>query len=62
MDEQQDWRLLRASENATHTVMVVVRDLSTCDDKDMPIMVKQMKCSVYFRLLIFLFSLFPDDA
>lgn len=41
MDEQQDWRLLRASENATHTVMVVVRDLSTCDDKDMPFMVKK---------------------
>ncbi|XP_069987575.1 DBH-like monooxygenase protein 1 homolog [Penaeus vannamei] len=38
MDEQQDWRLLRASENETHTVMVVVRDLSTCDDKDMPFM------------------------
>ncbi|XP_069987780.1 DBH-like monooxygenase protein 1 homolog [Penaeus vannamei] len=38
VDEQQDWRLARASENGTHTLLVVSRDLSTCDDQDLPLL------------------------
>ncbi|XP_042863898.1 DBH-like monooxygenase protein 1 homolog [Penaeus japonicus] len=38
MDDQQDWRLVRASENDTHTLVVVVRDLNTCDDQDLPLL------------------------
>ncbi|KAG0711055.1 DBH-like monooxygenase protein 1 [Chionoecetes opilio] len=33
-DEKSDWRPLHAKENATHTVLVVARDVNTCDPQD----------------------------
>ncbi|XP_068201515.1 DBH-like monooxygenase protein 1 [Palaemon carinicauda] len=35
-DSQSDWVLLSAEENDTHTILVISRDLNTCDVDDLP--------------------------
>ncbi|CAG7826683.1 unnamed protein product [Allacma fusca] len=37
VDASQDWTLLSASENSTHTTLKVTRVFNTCDDEDVPI-------------------------
>lgn len=39
-DEKQDWKLVKAKENDTHTILQFRRKLNTCDDKDMIIDVR----------------------
>lgn len=39
LDAQQDWVLLNASKNATHTTLRIRRKLETCDVMDRPITV-----------------------
>lgn len=34
LDDHPDWRPLHAHENDTHTVLVVARDINTCDPQD----------------------------
>ncbi|CAL4137246.1 unnamed protein product [Meganyctiphanes norvegica] len=36
VDTQNDWRILQASENSSHTVMVLARAFDTCDPHDLP--------------------------
>lgn len=38
-DETSDWRPLYARENDTHTMLVVARDVNTCDHHDYPLTV-----------------------
>lgn len=37
MDEKQNWNLLKASENETHTKLTFNRKLDTCDNEDIAI-------------------------
>ncbi|CAG7709951.1 unnamed protein product [Allacma fusca] len=37
VDASQDWTLLSASENSTHTTLKVTRVFNTCDDNDVPV-------------------------
>ncbi|KAK3864249.1 hypothetical protein Pcinc_030039 [Petrolisthes cinctipes] len=37
LDDHHDWRPLYAHENDTHTVLVVARDINTCDSQDYPL-------------------------
>ncbi|KAK4309049.1 hypothetical protein Pmani_019308 [Petrolisthes manimaculis] len=37
LDDHADWRPLYAHENDTHTVLVVARDINTCDSQDYPL-------------------------
>lgn len=36
IDSQNDWRILQASENSSHTMMVLARAFDTCDPHDLP--------------------------
>lgn len=37
VDASQDWFLISASENVTHTMLKFYRSIDTCDDQDLPI-------------------------
>jgi hypothetical protein len=53
LDPQQDYDLIGAHENETHTVMRFRRKLVTCDDKDLNItvIIKEFLFSFYFIFL-----------
>ena len=40
IDESQDWTLIGSSQVNEYTILEVVRDLVTCDKKDLPIKVQ----------------------
>ena len=47
LDAQQDYDLIDAYENDTHTVMRFRRTMLTCDDKDLNITVSALSCPLY---------------
>ena len=46
VDNSQDWELLEASENATHTRLKVRRLLETCDPNDKIVKVRLTICTM----------------
>jgi hypothetical protein len=54
LDPQQDYDLIGAHENETHTVMRFRRKLVTCDDKDLNITVIIKEFLFLFYFFIFL--------
>ena len=46
LDERQDWELLSAFENSTHTSLRFRRLLDSCDPQDVPITVSKLSFNI----------------